>query len=63
MSCLGPVAVRPVVKLEMDPPTPVNELAKMNITLICRVEAGNPDVSTALIDPSTLQPCPSDAPV
>ncbi|XP_034251543.1 hemicentin-1 isoform X2 [Thrips palmi] len=55
------IQFRPVVKLEMDPPTPVSELSKMNITLICRVEAGNPDTLQAvrwLLDGELLKELP-----
>jgi len=28
----------------MNPPSPVSELDKLNVTLICQVESGNPDI-------------------
>ncbi|XP_046400693.1 hemicentin-1 isoform X3 [Ischnura elegans] len=37
------VYFKPEVKLMMDPLTPVSEIDKLNITLLCRVEAGNPE--------------------
>jgi hypothetical protein len=32
----------------MDPPTPVTELDKMNITLMCKVVSGNPEILLAV---------------
>ncbi|KAG8232214.1 hypothetical protein J437_LFUL010516, partial [Ladona fulva] len=40
--------VKPEVKLTMDPPTPVSELDRLNITLLCKVEAGNPETLQAV---------------
>jgi hypothetical protein len=42
------VAVKPIVQLTMDPPTPVSELDRLNITLMCKVESGNPDILQAV---------------
>lgn len=32
----------------MNPPTPVRELDRLNITLMCKVESGNPDLLQAV---------------
>jgi hypothetical protein len=32
----------------MEPPTPVSELDRLNITLMCKVESGNPDILQAV---------------
>jgi hypothetical protein len=42
------VAVKPIVQLTMEPPTPVSELDRLNITLMCKVESGNPDILQAV---------------
>ncbi|XP_071450004.1 uncharacterized protein nrm [Hetaerina americana] len=42
------VYFKPEVKLTMDPLTPVSEVDKLNITLLCRVEAGNPETLLAV---------------
>ncbi|XP_067007165.1 nephrin isoform X1 [Anabrus simplex] len=42
------VYFKPKVKLVMDPPTPVSELDNLNITLMCKVESGNPDILLAV---------------
>ncbi|XP_018907387.2 uncharacterized protein nrm isoform X2 [Bemisia tabaci] len=36
------ILFKPVVRLLMEPATPVSELTRANITLVCQVEAGNP---------------------
>lgn len=42
------VYFKPIVKLMMEPPTPVSELDRLNITLMCKVESGNPDILQAV---------------
>lgn len=39
---------KPIVQLTMEPPTPVSELDRLNITLMCKVESGNPDILQAV---------------
>ncbi|XP_021920979.1 uncharacterized protein LOC110830403 [Zootermopsis nevadensis] len=42
------VYFKPIVQLTMEPPTPVSELDRLNITLMCKVESGNPDILQAV---------------
>ncbi|XP_049814950.1 hemicentin-1 isoform X1 [Schistocerca nitens] len=42
------VYFKPVVRLSMEPETPVSEVSRLNITLLCEVLAGNPATLTAV---------------
>ena len=39
---------KPSVKVVIDPPSPINELDKINVLLVCEVSSGNPDVLQAV---------------
>ncbi|XP_039278812.1 uncharacterized protein LOC111055569 [Nilaparvata lugens] len=52
---------KPVVNVTMDPPSPVSEVDRQNISLLCQVVAGNPDTLTSVIwylDGETLKALP-----
>ncbi|RZF42221.1 hypothetical protein LSTR_LSTR004370 [Laodelphax striatellus] len=52
---------KPIVNVTMDPPSPVSELDRQNISLLCQVVAGNPDTLTSVIwylDGETLKELP-----
>ncbi|XP_018304625.1 hemicentin-1 isoform X2 [Mycetomoellerius zeteki] len=42
------VFYKPVVEVIMDPETPVNEADRLNVSLTCEVDAGNPAILTAV---------------
>lgn len=42
------LTVKPLVNLTITPPSPVTEVDRVNITMVCQVAAGNPDILLAV---------------